>query len=88
MCQLNENGIQFYMDDFGTGYSNMASIINLPFEFIKINKSILYDSINSKKCYSVLTGFCRTFSDEGMKIVIDGVENEEQMKDIKADYIQ
>jgi diguanylate cyclase (GGDEF)-like protein len=91
MLQLNEHGIKFYMDDFGTGYSNMASIINLPFEFIKIDKSILYESIISKKCFSVLTGFCRTFSEVGMKIVIEGVENVQQKKiaeEVKADYIQ
>jgi diguanylate cyclase (GGDEF)-like protein len=91
MQELSEYGIRFYMDDFGTGYSNIATIINLPFEFIKIDKSILYESILSKKCYSVLTGFCRTFFEVGMKIVIEGVENAEQRKiaeEIKADYIQ
>lgn len=91
MLQLNEHGINFYMDDFGTGYSNMVSIINLPFEFIKIDKSILYESINNKKCFSVLTGFCRTFKEVEMKIVIEGVETREQFEiaeKINADYIQ
>ncbi len=91
MLKLNNYGVQFYLDDFGTGYSNIANIIDLPFEFIKIDKSILYESIASKKCFSVLKGLSRTFSEVGLKIVVEGVEtleHRELAEQINADYIQ
>lgn len=91
MRQLGEYGIRFYLDDFGTGYSNIANMAELPFEFIKIDKSILYESIDSKKCFTVINGLSKTFSKIGMKIVVEGVETMEHRKmaeQIKADYIQ
>ena len=66
-------------------------MVELPFEFIKIDKSILYESVISKKCFSVLKGLSRTFSDVGIKVVVEGVETLEHRKlveQINADYMQ
>jgi diguanylate cyclase len=89
--KLSEAGIQLYLDDFGTGYSNIANIVKLPFSFIKIDRSILYEAIANKKCSYVLNGFSRTFSTIGMKVVIEGVETLDQRKlaeEINVDFIQ
>ncbi len=91
MRKLGEYGILFYLDDFGTGYSNIANVVELPFEFIKIDKSILYESVLSSKCFSVMNGLARTFADVGMKVVVEGVETPEHMRmaeQIDADYMQ
>ena len=91
MRKLSEYGIRFYLDDFGTGYSNIANVVDLPFEFIKIDKSILYESVFSTKCFSVMNGLARTFADVGMKVVVEGVETQEHNRmaeQINADYMQ
>jgi diguanylate cyclase len=91
MRKLSEYGILFYLDDFGTGYSNIANVVELPFEFIKIDKSILYESVLSTKCFSVMNGLARTFADVGMKVVVEGVETPEHRRmaeQIDADYMQ
>lgn len=91
MRKLSEYGIRFNLDDFGTGFSNIANMAVLPFEFIKIDKSILYESIISEKCFIVMQGLSRTFSDVGMKVVVEGVETLQQYKlaeQLNADYIQ
>jgi EAL domain-containing protein (putative c-di-GMP-specific phosphodiesterase class I) len=91
MRKLSKYGIRFNLDDFGTGFSNIANMAELPFEFIKIDKSILYESAVSKKCLIVIQGLSRTFSDVGMKIVVEGVETLEHRKiaeQLNADYIQ
>ncbi len=91
MRKLSEYGIRFYLDDFGTGYSNIANVVDLPFEFIKIDKSILYESVFSTKCFSVMNGLARTFADVGMKVVVEGVETQEHSRiaeQINADYLQ
>ncbi|MEG1849402.1 MAG: EAL domain-containing protein, partial [Oscillospiraceae bacterium] len=41
MATLTEFGIRFALDDYGQGYSNIAYLINLPFDFVKLDKSIL-----------------------------------------------
>jgi len=89
--EFNEEGIRFYMDDFGTGYANIANIIDLPFECIKFDKSILYKSIADGRGHSILKCLGRTFMEIGMKVVVEGVEDMEQnrlVEDIDADYIQ
>jgi diguanylate cyclase (GGDEF)-like protein len=89
--KINEYGIQFYLDDFGTGYSNIINVVKLPLEFIKIDKSILYESVGNKKSFSLLDGLTKTFSEIGIKVVVEGVETLEHSKlaeQINADYIQ
>jgi diguanylate cyclase (GGDEF)-like protein len=89
--KINEYGIQFYLDDFGTGYSNIINVVKLPLKFIKIDKSILYESVANKKSFSLLDGLSRTFSEIGMKVVVEGVETLEHSmlaEQINADYIQ
>ena len=41
MNRLNAMGTGFYLDDFGTGYSNLSSVIALPFEAIKFDRSLI-----------------------------------------------
>ncbi len=42
--ELKEKGIKFYLDDFGTGYSNMERIMELPFDIIKFDRSLVLAS--------------------------------------------
>lgn len=91
MRELNQQGFKYYLDDFGTGYSNIAYILNFPFKFIKIDRSVLYKSVSDRNGFIIMEGLCKTFSEIGMKVVIEGVENLEQRKlveRIHADYIQ
>ena len=41
MRDMNRAGIGFYLDDFGTGYSNLSSVLEFPFECVKLDKSLL-----------------------------------------------
>ena len=38
---LQERGISLSLDDFGSGYANLNSVLGLPFEEIKLDKSML-----------------------------------------------
>ena len=80
---LREAGVQIAIDDFGTGYSSLSYLQELPFDRIKIDKSIV-DLIgaggNSEK-------ICRTIikmaHELGKESIAEGVENREQ-----ADFLQ
>lgn len=91
MEQLGEKGVKFYMDDFGTGYSNLANMLKLPFEYLKIDKSLIRASAGDEKTYSILCSLSRAFSAQNVKVLAEGVENQ-QHKDIAesigAEYIQ
>ena len=41
MEEMTGEGFGFYLDDFGTGYSNLSCALSLPFEYIKLDRSLL-----------------------------------------------
>lgn len=91
MDDLGGIGIKFYMDDFGTGYSNLSNMIELPFEYLKIDKSLVRSAEKSEKAYFILTFISQAFIKQHVKILTEGVETEAQEKivdSIGASYIQ
>ena len=91
MDKLGVIGIKFYMDDFGTGYSNFSNMVELPFEYLKIDKSLVRSAEKSEKAYSVLNFISKAFINQNIKILTEGVETEKQeeiVSSIGASYIQ
>ena len=43
-----EHGIKMGLDDFGTGYSNIATVINIPFGTVKLDKSLVWVSMEMR----------------------------------------
>ncbi|MDO5574574.1 MAG: EAL domain-containing protein [bacterium] len=91
MQRLTEDGFVFSMDDYGTGYSNIKSVYDLPFEYIKIDKSILWTSMENEKAYTVLKNTFLLAKELGKKIIMEGVETEEHIRrltELGCDYFQ
>lgn len=75
--KLSQAGIQFALDDFGTGYSNITDVINLPFDAVKIDKSLIWDSMKNHKCNVMIRELARTFRSIDLAVTAEGVETEE-----------
>ena len=89
--RMLEHGIKMGLDDFGTGYSNIATVINIPFGTVKLDKSLVWVSMENEKSALAVKNLSRTFKELGMKVVAEGVETEEQRKlvvDFGVDQIQ
>lgn len=78
--KMEQQGIKMGLDDFGTGFSNIATVINIPFGTIKLDRSLICASISNKTSALVVKNLVRTFKDLGMKVIAEGVETEEQKK--------
>ncbi|MCR5108458.1 MAG: EAL domain-containing protein [Lachnospiraceae bacterium] len=76
-------GIRFSLDDYGTGYSNLVNIIKIPFDIVKIDKSICWDYFRSGN--DLLLWVVRQFLDRNKKIIVEGVEDEEMV--VKLDEL-
>ena len=86
-----QHGIKMGLDDFGTGYSNIATVINIPFGTVKLDKSLVWVSMDNEKSALAVKNLSHTFQQLGMKVVAEGVETEEQRKlvaDFGVDQIQ
>lgn len=91
MLGLKGLGISFYLDDFGTGYSNVLNVIKLPLSVIKIDKSLIYESIRNTSNRKLIHGLTEAFKESGMTVLAEGIETQEQfdiVKEMKIDYIQ
>ena len=89
--KMKEHGIKMGLDDFGTGYSNIATVINIPFGTVKLDKSLVWVSMKNENSALAVKNLTRTFKELGMKVIAEGVETEAQRKlvvDFGVDQIQ
>ncbi len=79
--ELKDSGIKFYLDDFGTGYSNFDRIIELPFDIIKFDRSLVIASNMDTKSETMVSYLAHMFSDMHYAVLYEGIENndDEQM---------
>ena len=78
MCRLRSLGIGFYLDDFGTGYSNFASLIRLPFESVKLDRSLLSQLTQNEHDRRIIRHMVSFFHESGFHVVCEGIETEDQ----------
>ncbi len=74
---LTKQGIQFALDDFGVGYSNLSALLELPFQQVKFDKSLIQKSQEDSEMLPYLTDMLHAM---GKNIVAEGVETTEQEK--------
>ena len=89
--ELKEKGIKFYLDDFGTGYSNMERIMEVPFDIIKFDRSLVLASDSNEKSESMVSSLANMFSKLEYSVLYEGVENdldEERCINMHATYLQ
>ncbi len=81
--QLRSHGFIIMMDDFGSGYSNLNMFKDMPVDIVKIDMYFLRNIKNSEKGMIVLESVVQMAKRLGLKIVVEGVETQEQY-----DYIR
>ena len=91
VSELKDSGIKFYLDDFGTGYSNFERIMELPFDIIKFDRSLVIASGNDEKYRTMVTNLANMFNEVDYDVLYEGVEDdadEERCIRMKARYLQ
>ena len=89
--ELKQSGITFYLDDFGTGYSNFDRIMELPFDIIKFDRSLVIASAEDDKTRIMVNHLAQLFKDLEYSVLYEGIENEDDEKrciEMHANYLQ
>ena len=79
------------MDDFGTGYSSVSMIKDIPIDVLKIDKSLIDDSLTNDRGQTIvkmIIDLCHQFD---IKVTTEGVETKEQfdlLRSLGCDFIQ
>ena len=89
--ELRRQGVQFYLDDFGTGYSNMERIMELPFDIIKFDRSMVIASRSDQRSEKIVENLAHLFRDMDYSVLYEGVESttdEVRCREMSAAYLQ
>lgn len=78
--KIHELGVSISMDDFGTGYSSLASLKTIPFDVLKIDRSLvcdLSDNDTSRRITGAIVAMGKALR---MIVLAEGVETNEQSR--------
>lgn len=83
MQELTRSGYRFFLDDFGTGYSNYSCMLQLPFNTVKLDASLLRIS-QEKGNQELLPALTNLLHDLGVRVVAEGVETQAEVDHLTA----
>ena len=88
--KFHDAGFDILLDDFGSGYSSLASLNQMPFDTIKLDKSLV-DYVGNENGEKLLKFIVQLVQSLGMRITAEGVEYKEQLdflENLNCDDIQ
>ncbi len=83
--KLAELGVNISLDDFGTAYSSLSYLHSFPFQKVKIDQSFLRGLGDDERRVTLLRGMTRLSAQLGLRVVVEGVETEEQLELLAAE---
>ncbi len=78
MEKIREVGVRFSLDDFGTGYSSLSSLIQLPLEQLKIDRSFVANMLSRPGDRIVVKTIIAMAHSLGLEVIAEGLETEAQ----------
>ena len=74
ICALKDRGIKIALDDFGVGYSNFSMLRQLPFDLLKLDRSLVCDIETDEHARALAEGILSLAARLDIKCVAEGVE--------------
>lgn len=81
--RFHEHGFEIFLDDFGTGYSSLSTLNTMPFDRVKLDKSLI-DYIKTDKGLFLIDKIIEFSRKYKMQITAEGVEDAEQAAILKS----
>jgi diguanylate cyclase (GGDEF)-like protein/PAS domain S-box-containing protein len=87
IARLRAAGVGLALDDFGAGYSSLSRLRDLGFDMIKIDRSLLVGVPGDQGAVSVLEAIFGLAYACDARVVVEGIETEEQVAFLGAHEI-
>lgn len=84
LTQLRDLGVQISIDDFGTGYSSLSYLHRFPVTTLKIDRSFIGRMGAGDENSEIVRTIMTLAVNLGMDVVAEGVETEEQLRQLTA----
>lgn len=92
LASLKRLGIGISIDDFGSGYSSLSCLKRLPFDELKVDRSLIIDLPHNLDDVAICESIVAMARRLGIKVVIEGVETADQARFFfdsrQCDYLQ
>ncbi|MEP7242633.1 MAG: EAL domain-containing protein [Gammaproteobacteria bacterium] len=91
MQLLQVSGVRFAIDDFGTGYSSLSQLSRLPFDELKIDRSLIQHAHERKDDATIVASTIELAHSMNLRVVAEGVENAESwnlLRRLGCDFAQ
>ncbi len=83
--ELAELGVKISLDDFGTAYSSLSYLHSFALHKVKFDRSFLQGLGEDNRRSALLRGLTRLSAQLGLRVVVEGVETEEQLELLAAE---
>jgi EAL domain-containing protein (putative c-di-GMP-specific phosphodiesterase class I) len=83
LSRLRDAGLSVAVDDFGTGYASLAYLTALPLDMLKIDRGLVGQIAGRERDRIVVKATIALARELGLKVVIEGVETEDQLALLK-----
>jgi diguanylate cyclase (GGDEF)-like protein/PAS domain S-box-containing protein len=84
LTHLRAAGVGLALDDFGTGYSSLSYLPELPFDRLKIARSVLEKVHRGRGGAALIQSVVSVAHNLDMSVVVEGVETERELKFIRS----
>jgi EAL domain-containing protein (putative c-di-GMP-specific phosphodiesterase class I) len=83
LAALRRMGVGIAIDDFGTGYTSIGQLRHMPVDTLKIDRSFIASTeAGHRELVALIIRAAHTF---GLTVVAEGVEEPEQLEQLRAD---
>ena len=83
MRALKDLGVGLALDDFGPGYSSLSYLKDFPVDTLKMDRAFIEDLPEVESGPAMSRAIIALAKALGLKVVAEGVENEEQLRMLK-----
>ncbi|WP_010481004.1 bifunctional diguanylate cyclase/phosphodiesterase [Acaryochloris sp. CCMEE 5410] len=89
--RLHTLGVRVAIDDFGAGYSSLRSVMTLPVDLLKFDRSLVAGATQDQRMQNVLSAMVEMASSFKITVIGEGIEKPEDievMKQLKVHLLQ
>ncbi len=81
---LRDLGVALSLDDFGTGYSSLSYLSELPFDNVKIDRTLIRDIVDTPRAAALAEAIVDMGHALGLRVIAEGVETDKQAALLKT----
>lgn len=82
--KLGKMGIKLAIDDFGTGYSSLSYLKLFPIDFLKIDKSFVFNIMTDSNDAAIADSIIALAHSMNLKVIAEGVEDRDQLERLRG----